>query len=137
MLKGGERVQNLKEICEEWAPRLGLAHWEIAVRWADEKGLEKMTPWAESDVKFKPCAEKAVIRVKREGDYKQLDRSERHDVEAIVVHELLHLVFSHFPDGEDDGIKDSLFDIGIDRIAKCLVKLKNCPCGDGKGGEKQ
>ncbi|MCR5336500.1 MAG: hypothetical protein K6E42_08110 [Synergistes sp.] len=124
MPKGGGRVQTLEEICKEWAPRLGLGHWEISIRWADEKDIEEMGPWADAHVKYKFCVERAAIRVKKEEDCKPIDASDSYDAEELIVHELLHLVFAHFPDGEPDELKTDLFDTGIDRIAKALVRLK-------------
>ena len=55
---------------------------------------------------------------------KPLDANDSYDAEELIVHELLHLVFAHFPDGEPDELKTDLFDTGIDRIAKALVRLK-------------
>jgi len=117
----GER--NLTSISRKWANILGLAHWDISVRWANKKDIEEMG-YADADVRFRPCGERAAIRVKRKEDCDLLEGENGYDVEELIVHELLHLVFAHFPGGEPDGLKTDLFDTGIDRVARCLVKLR-------------
>lgn len=124
----GER--NLISISREWANMLGLAHWKISVRWANKEDIEEMGPHADANIKYKICPEYASIRIKRKEDCTFVDESERYDAEELIVHELLHLVFAHFPDGEPDDLRTELFDTGIDRVARCLVKLKG-----GVGGK--
>lgn len=104
--------------CKKWAERLGLSHWSFKIRYANPGELEE---WVDGQVLHRQCQEHALILIKRPDEYKALEGREQ-DIEEIIVHELLHVVFGLYPD-ISGRLQEKVFDQSVDRVARTLVRL--------------
>ncbi len=102
----------LKELCQEWKRRLGLEHWRTEIKFV--RGVEIGNNCAQCDFSF--VNETALIRVKAYEDYHGYFPC---DIEATIVHELLHILLDTASSG--DSI---LYEQSIDRLARTLVGIK-------------
>lgn len=98
--------------CAEWQEILGLKHWNIDVKVV--RGVEINGNCGQND--YSIADENALIRIKTPEDYHGYFEF---DMEAVLVHELLHIL-------TDLSVmnKDVYCEQVISRIARALVKLK-------------
>lgn len=102
----------LTEKCREWQEILGLLHWNIEVKTV--QGVEINDNCGQNDYSF--VDENALIRIKTIEDYHGYFP---YDAEAVLVHELLHIVFDF-----SCASNNSYYEQAISRLARILVSLK-------------
>ena len=102
----------LKQECRKWQELLGLSHWLIDVKTV--RGVEIGGNCGQND--YSQADETSLIRIKVPEDYHGYFE---YDMEAVLVHELLHLLL----DGIDDS-RDICYEQILSRLSRILVKLK-------------
>jgi hypothetical protein len=119
-------LQSLEDWVKYWQPRLGLADWEIRVRFSRAKDMGSEDRLAE----ICACWEKkrAIASVVEERDYRPdfdgVSVWGPQDWEIVIVHELLHLCIQYnMLDIEEDKY-NMPYEQGIDRLARTLVELR-------------
>ena len=98
---------------DKWQERLNIQHWDIRVRFQkfkDKKEHGRVNIHLTEDI--------AEIYVVKESDYKWI---EPYDMEFILLHEMLHIVFELPP--EVDTQSEIQFERGLNRVVKLLLKL--------------
>jgi hypothetical protein len=120
--EGGNEVltfdgDHLNDLCREWQRVLRLQDWDVQVKIARGFQLGKR----QGECEYVQSLRQAVIRILDPNDWP--DQNWPQDIEATLVHELLHLHFAPFMSdaGEDDLINIAQ-EVAIDQIAKALVK---------------
>jgi len=123
----------LQEICDYWQEKLNLQQWQIKIELAKP---EKMKG---DDHKVSNGHNAYTLDVL--GSFIQIMPEKFHkeyewlpvDMEQVVVHELLHLVFAPFCHHEADGSKQmrSFEEQAIQTLSRTLVKL------DREGSKKK
>lgn len=103
----------------KWQTILGLADWDLKIRWARYTELEDGT---KGSVSFVTEKRSGIIRVLRPDDY-DYDIPWDQDVEETVVHELLHLVWDPFEPDDRGSLEYKLAHQALDRISTTLVRL--------------
>ena len=98
---------------DKWQERLNIQHWDIRVRFKKFKDKKQ-----QGRVKIHLSEDIAEIYVTKESDYKWI---EPYDMEFILLHEMLHIVFEVSP--ETDSLQAIIFERGLNRVAKLLLKL--------------
>lgn len=102
----------LLQSVREWKKILGLNHWIIDVKTV--RGVEINNNCGQNDYSF--TDESALIRIKSVEDYHGYFD---YDEEAVLVHELLHLLLDRTSDSMNDYYEQAL-----SRLARVLVMLK-------------
>lgn len=112
--------EELKQLCKEWQEILRLQNWDIEadICRSDEFNVPNRTGENCWDLSIG----KAYIRVLHPVDYKKSVWP--HDMELVLVHELLHLYFIVFSPEEENTIKHSFMENTIETLAKVLVRLR-------------
>ena len=102
----------LTEKCLEWQELLGMKHWRIEVHLV--RGVEIRGNCGQNDYSLED--ETSLIRIKDACDYHGYYP---YDMEAVLVHELLHLLLdtSCSPDGYG-------YEQMLSRLSRLLVKLR-------------
>ena len=98
---------------EDWRIKLVLVKENYATRHGETGSVYGST---EVNTELKS----AIIKIAEPGT----DRVALAELEATVVHELLHLHFDPYPWGEDET-RDSLMEQTVDCLAICLIKTDN------------
>ena len=106
-------MKTLEKLCDKWQKRLNIQHWDIRVRFKKFKDKNQ-----HGRVKIHLTEDIAEIYVTKESDYKWI---EPYDMEFILLHEMLHIVFEVSP--EVDTQSEIQFERGLNRVAKLLLKL--------------
>ncbi len=113
-------LEALKPLCEEWQARLGLSHWDVALEisrvW--DMPLDGVTGANTFDI----ATEKAVINILDPVDYQPGPFP--YDVEAVLVHELLHIPLRYFAEPDEESMEAVHLEAFIDRMAQLLVRMK-------------
>lgn len=121
--------EELQALCEVWQKRLRLQDWTVVVRIV--RGRE-LPDGAEGQVTWVLSRREALIKVRDPIDYLP-EGMVPEDMEANLVHELLHLYFAPF-DAEDDSLEEMHQEQAINAISAALVALARG--GDGHGQEE-
>lgn len=106
----------------KWRRKLRLEDWRIKLvlvkeNYATRHG-ESGVVYGSTEVNFE--LKSAIIKIAEPGT----DVAAMCELEATVVHELLHLHFDLYPWGED-ATRDRLMEQTVDCLALCLVKSDN------------
>lgn len=113
--------KELEELCDEWKKILRLEHYDINVTLAKAKDFAGDDNEGEIDYILEKG--NAAIRILDASDYPET--SFKQDMEATLVHELLHLYFAPFrPDKEENDLAFCFWERTIDDLSKVLVNLK-------------
>ena len=113
--------EELEELCDKWKKILRLEHYDTHVTLARAKDFAGDDNEGEIDYILEKG--NAAIRILDASDYPET--SFEQDMEATLVHELLHLYFAPFrPDKEGDNLAFCFWERAIDDLSKVLVKLK-------------
>jgi hypothetical protein len=111
----------LNELCAEWQEELRLRDWRIVARIRRERDMPVNAQGAIDAVWGR---KEAVISILDPIDYPG-DLAWPQDMEATLVHEMLHL---HFPEWRKDVEEDTdvhlLTEQGVDMIAHALIDFK-------------
>ena len=102
----------LKQECRKWQELLGLSHWLIDVKTV--RGVEIGGKCGQND--YSQADETSLIRIKAPEDYHGYFE---YDMEAVLVHELLHLLLDVVIDSRNVSYEQVL-----SRLSRILVKLK-------------
>jgi hypothetical protein len=108
--------QELTSLCAEWQKTLRLQDWKILVQ---IKRTHDMPEGLEGCIETTRTKKDAVIRILDPADYPP-KAAWVQDMEATLVHELLHL---HFPE-VDENEYHTWVEQGIELTARALVDLK-------------
>jgi hypothetical protein len=118
----------LQALCKEWQARLGLAHWEIAIRFGRR---DEFSDGALANVIHQDRLETALVKILDPNDWPSPFPQ---GIEQSIVHELLHVAHALCePDGGYYGTQEICYEQVIDRLAKALVALKR----EGKAQPKE
>ena len=102
----------LKALCDEWKIILGLENWHMAIMLVKQReidGLQGQCEWS-------LIGREAPIKILRHDNF-DADYFD-HDMEKVLVHEMLHCVFGDISDA------DAQLEQNIDLLANALVGLK-------------
>ena len=107
--------EKLSALCAEWQRRLRLQDWNVEVCYA--KYYEMQSKDSDGECDYVLSCKNAQIRILCPDDC-----PEPIDVEAVLVHELLHLHFAEWTERRDECPVSG--ELAIDIIAQTLVNLK-------------
>jgi hypothetical protein len=113
-------LAELKESCAYWQEKLGLSHWRVGIRIERARNM----PLGDSQGcnEFSIDTERALISILDPGDYPEGPFGQ--DMEATLVHELLHIPFRYISDPEQGTLERVHLESTVDRLARALVSLK-------------
>lgn len=115
--------EELEKLCEEWKKILRLEHWDTRITIARDRDFAGDDNEGEIDYILEKGD--ASIRILDASDYPYPKTPFKQDMEATLVHELLHLHFAPFkPDKEENDLAFCFWERTIDDLSKILVKLK-------------
>jgi hypothetical protein len=111
-------LAQLRAWCAEWQKRLRLQDWRIEVKWF------ALTDPGESlgNCRWNEARKMATIQV-RKPEVISDEPAFNKDLEATLVHELLHLQF-YAVQPRDHGTLNDVFEAAIDLTAEALVAAK-------------
>ena len=110
--------REIMDLLKKWQKILKLEHWEIILKIVRRSELE--CPIHDyGNVSFGPTMERAVLKLCRVDD---IQEDFPYDLEIVLVHELLHLIFGCWV--ELTETQDGLMERAIERIAITLVSLE-------------
>ena len=110
----------LQELCKEWQDRLRLNAWDIMVNLYRSREFFNENCVGENTYEFKK--QESTIRILDPVDFDP-NTNFPQDMEVVLVHELLHLLFASF-EPEDGTLQHDMMEQTIEQIAKVLVSLK-------------
>ena len=113
-------LDELKAKCDEWKVILGLENWDIKtllVRQSEIPGDQGECQWSLTN-------RVGIIKITTNEDWD--NKYFKQDMEKTLVHELLHLHFSHIKDYciDHNTSENAIFEKDIDLLARTLVGLK-------------
>lgn len=111
--------EELQAKCSEWQKILGLQDWDVRLKISRERDLK--LSGANAECHWVTAKKQALIRVLDSVDYPESLWEQ--DMEADLVHELLHLHFAMFA-AEDDTLEDTAQEQAITLISKALINLR-------------
>lgn len=106
-----------QEKLKYWKDILTLDQWDIVAKIvrANDMDLEE----SQGTINFRICGLEAILKQMDPIDWHNTDFD--YDMEASLIHELLHLLFAGFKhEGEDGDLEEQVINI----IARALVGLK-------------
>lgn len=118
----------LKELCKEWQERLRLQAWNIEC--GIYRGMDFYNKGCDGENEYDLRNGDSLIRILSPLDYPESRFPQ--DMEATLVHELLHLHFAPFEPEKDDGLDHRIMEHVICILSETLVALKreNTLCKD-------
>ena len=117
----------LQEVCAEWKCRLRLDAWDIVINlYRQREFYSEEECVGENTYELRKC--ESVIRIIDPLDY-PTNANFPLDMEVVVVHELLHLLFATF-EPEEKTLSHDMWEQTIERLAKALVYTKREKKGD-------
>ena len=111
-------LDELTALCAEWQERLRLQDWMVHIRLARAHEIPNLGGYCE----YLNCQKIARIAVLDHVDWTTSEWTV-HDMEEILVHELLHLQHSNHT-YEKGTLQYEALEIAIDTTAQALVQLK-------------
>ena len=112
-------INELTVLCRKWQERLGLAHWQIALRICRSDEMDLKDVFAENKISLD--TECAIIRILDSADYPETPFEK--DMEVSLVHELLHIPMLYISNPEDGTLEYVHTEAFIERMARLLVWL--------------
>lgn len=106
-------MNELKGLRDKWQKRLNLCNWDIRIKFGK---FEK--PDQQGSVSVHSSEDIAEITIVKKKHY---DWIEPYDIESLILHEMLHIVFEISP--TDDTFENIIFERGLNRIVRLLLKL--------------
>lgn len=110
----------LEKCIDFWKEVLGLQPWNIQAMFERAGNLNGY----HANIKYKPEKEAAILRVMDPIDW--YDYPWPQDVEASIVHELLHLLLWPLDYMESGPLSETHTEQIIERLTKALVNLRRC-----------
>jgi hypothetical protein len=121
----------LKALLREWQKILRLQDWDVVVRFA--RRYEFNDEDNQGECSWVLDRREALIKILASEDYNP-NCIYPHDVEGVLVHELLHLHMA--PWRVQERMEDVAKEQAIEAIAKALVSLKRGTAGENCGGKE-
>ena len=113
-------ADELQVLCKEWQDRLRLNEWDIVVNIYRAREFYNEGCIGENTWELRKA--ESIIRILDPVDYPENTRFPL-DMEQVLVHELLHLLFAPF-EPNDKTLQHDFMEQTIDRLAKVLVDMK-------------
>jgi hypothetical protein len=110
-----ETQEEAEKALAEWQKRLKLEHWEVMVEIVRSDGMSKLDNSGEID--YQQQTGYASIRLL---DHIDWPSKFPHDMEKILVHELLHLHFAPF-EPEEESLQFTLWERANELLARVIV----------------
>lgn len=110
----------LRFVCKKWQKRLGLADWDVLVRFAKQHEMQSST--GEAQIEPLPNFKRAELLVLSPDDWNPKTWHDQ-DTEASVIHELLHLHFDYWMSKTKSAAEELLMEQGLGAIERALVRL--------------
>ena len=124
--------ETLKSALAEWQKRLRLDAWDVRIGIHRERTFDG--GGRSGEISYSIESGKAVIKLLDPVDYPDEDFPQ--DMEATLVHELLHLKFAAFTP-QDDTLEHRLFEQTVESMANLLVALKRGKYESGKDDKNE
>lgn len=124
--------ETLKSALVEWQKRLRLDAWDVRIGIHRERTFDG--GGRSREISYSIESGKAVIKLLDPVDYPDEDFPQ--DMEATLVHELLHLKFAAFTP-QDDTLEHRLFEQTVESMANLLVALKRRKYESGKDDKNE
>lgn len=116
-------LEDLQRLAEEWKVRLELSDWKVICRIVRRSELAYRWATAEAWVNVEQRRVQVVYRSDVDADPEYDGDPAEIDWEETTVHELLHCVFPSSIVKVKDGGKKTIYEQGINSMARALVKL--------------
>lgn len=110
--------KELSKLVREWQKRLRVQDWAVYLRKAALNGCH-------AQISMNAQAKSAHLEIDIQSHFDQEGKAEE-DIEATIVHELLHLQFELIPGllPGQDSVEMNLFEAGLELTAQALVAAK-------------
>lgn len=115
-------LEQAETLCREWQETLRLQDWDIKVKIARGNGLD-LPEGVQGRCEWVLAKRLAFIRILDPVDWDKTILWPQ-DMEATLVHELLHLHFAPFDDFPEDSQKNTATEQAIVALSFSLVNLK-------------
>lgn len=112
---------DLEPMVREWQERLRLLDWDIVSKY---ERMDEMPDGKQGTMGWTLMKKQAVMRVLDPIDYPRYCKDFPQDIEATVVHELLHLHLEPAAPDKKDDAAFGLFECAVDQVARALVGMK-------------
>jgi hypothetical protein len=119
-------LEELQKLGSYWQEKLGLSHWQIAVRIARARDLPEETDGCND---YQLETESAAISILDPVDYPEGPFEQ--DMEITLVHELLHIPMGYIANPEKESLEHIHLESTISRLARLLVMLKRGASDNG------
>jgi hypothetical protein len=106
-----------QEKLKYWKDILTLDQWDIVAKIVRSKDMDLEE--SQANINFRICGLEAIVKQMDPIDWHNTDFD--YDMEASLIHELLHLLFAKFKHEDEDG---ELEEQVINIIARALIGLK-------------
>lgn len=113
--------QQLQSLCQEWQKTLRLAEWDIKVEFAPAKEMPSFNHFG--FVRWETAEKAADIKIVFEEDATRI-ALRPYDAELILVHELLHILWSALDRWQQGSMEEDHQEFAINATAGALIKLK-------------
>lgn len=110
-------LPRLRELCRYWQKILRLQDWDVQLKWARSVNLG---PTIEGLCEWVAARKEAAIKLLDPVDWASVKTT---DIEAVLIHELLHLRFYGFTT-KDNTPEDTAQEQAIHALSRALVGLK-------------
>lgn len=101
----------------QWQDRLGLQAWGVSLEIKRKEDIDGY----QGRCTFQPCLMEATIYILSPLDWRE--EYDKEDMEATLVHELLHIVFYWYtPSPTDNTLEHQHLEQAITRIERALVE---------------
>lgn len=124
--------KEMEDSLVKWQKRLRLDAWDVRIGIRRERDFDGK--WCSGEISYSIESGKAVIKLLDPVDYPDKDFPQ--DMEATLVHELLHLKFAAFTP-QDDTLEHRLFEQAVESMANLLVALKRDTARTGDDTENE
>lgn len=112
--------KELNDLCRSYQKLLRVQDWQIEVKIV---GAHTLGEDVEGDFRASLNTMSAVIRICSPETFQSDPVSPVLNMRRILIHEMIHIVFSTLGPNEKDEVKYSVWESGIDRIATTIYGL--------------
>jgi hypothetical protein len=112
--------KELKLLTKEWQKRLRLKDWKLDCKMSDDLdgqcGLSSRVSWEYKTARIRIATIRSMVM-------SGVEPAEM-DQEAVLIHELVHLLHWPIDTGEKDSTEEKIIENMVEMIAQSLVALK-------------
>ncbi len=112
-------IEQLKQLCIQWQEKLGILHWDIALRICHSQDMPSPNVRGANQISL--LTEQALISILHPDDWP--DTPFYLDMEVSLLHELLHIPLEYISQPDTSSLEFILLEAFIERIANLLVAL--------------